>query len=178
MILLLTSYGGVKNLIKKHVDVLNIEEKLKDDIEFICFFISQLPIPSLLRNDEQININKIQKEKLKEIVNFVLMNPSKFSHIEGIIKIIIEYNLLITDQLLITLFPYFYMHVNYTRKSNKSSKFHGSGVFLDYLGDNISEVQLLDQQIEEWIHQIIIMPISIWANNNRTYYNIQETLSL
>lgn len=136
---------------KKHVDVLNIEEKLKDDIEFICFFISQLPIPSLLRNDEQININKIQKEKLKEIVNFVLMNPSKFSHIEGIIKIIIEYNLLITDQLLITLFPYFYMHVNYTRKSNKSSKFHGSGVFLDYLGDNISEVQLLDQQIEEWI---------------------------
>lgn len=136
---------------KKYVDVLVIEEKLKDNIEFICFFINQLPIPSHLHNDEQININKTQKEKLKKIVTFALMNPSKFSHIEGLINVIIEYNLLITDQLLITLFPYFYMHVNYTRKSSESSKFHGSGVFLDYLGDNISEVQLLDQQIEEWI---------------------------
>lgn len=139
---------------KKHVETSVIREKLKDDVEYICFFINQLPIPSHSRDNEKITINDTQKGKLKEIVIFALANPTKFSHIECLIRIIVEYNLVIPDTLLLKLFPYSHMHIAYTRKSKMNSKFHSSDIFLDYLGDNISDMQLLDQQIEEWITSI------------------------
>ena len=152
---------------KKHVETSVIREKLKDDVEYICFFINQLPIPSHLRDNEKITISDTQKDKLKEIVIFALTNPTKFSHIECLIRIIVEYNLLMPDVLLLKLFPYSHMHINYTRKSKMNSKFHNSGVFLDYLGDNISDIQLLDQQIEEWI-------VSIKSNQCQFYQAITE----
>lgn len=139
---------------KKHVETSVIRKKLKDDVEYICFFINQLPIQSHLLNNEKIAINDTQKDKLKDIVIFALKNLTKFPHIEYFIKIIVEYNLLIPDVLLLKLFPYSHMHISYTRKSKMNSKFDNSGIFLDYLGDNISDIQLLDQQIEEWITSI------------------------
>ncbi len=152
---------------KKHVETLVVEEKLKDYVEYICFIINQLPIPSHSVNYEKIAISNTQKDKLKEIVIFALTNPNKFSHLESFINIIVEYNLLIPDALLLTLFPYSHMYINYVRKNRVSSKFHSSGTFLDYLEDSISDLQLLDQHIEEWI-------TSEKHNQYRFYQSITE----
>ena len=74
---------------------------------------------------------------------------------------------MIPDTLLLKLFPYTHMHIVYTRKNKVNSKFHSSGVFLDYLGDNISNMQLLDQQIEEYI-------ISVKSSQYQFYQVITE----
>ena len=136
---------------QEYAETSRIREKLQDDVEYICFVISHLPIPSHLREDEHINVSDIQKEKLTEIINYILENPSKFNRLSPLLNIIVEYDLVISDQSLLSLLPYAAMNVSYKGRGVKNGKFHGSSIFLDFLSDKISDKHLVDRQIENLI---------------------------
>lgn len=129
----------------KYIKSSVIKVKAKNKVEFICFVINNLPIPSHQREDEKVVISAEQKIKLTEIVKYILNNPLSFNrNIGRLVNIIVDYGLQIEDSLLLSLLPYSCINVNYPNSSN-------SKLFLDYLEDIVTDKKSLDDEIEKMI---------------------------
>ncbi len=133
---------------KKKVETKSIIAHLSDVDYCRRFSLSHIPLQnSLIKVDAKIS--QVQREKLEEMVLWGFENVDLRQGCTRLSQLILDYNLNIPDDVIISLLPYSWQHIKY--QTNSNNNFANSHYIFEWIVDIVKDKLKLNRVIEELI---------------------------